>query len=248
VPDTLDNPDFSKAMDCGVKGALYYTCQERMRRKVTNLVAGLNLAPGSRIVDAGCGSGILAVMALGGIVDRPSEMLLIEMVMDSVVKAEAAVRQAVHTERRNEKMFLSLVHGTVPEDIPPTWHGRANLVICAQVAMYIPKEKKPAFITGLAKLVAPGGTLIMPTIHPDFAAKMYKPVDGKPGSVWVGSGKGKDDHEEHYVPGQDYVNMLHAEGLASENHQLPCTPEMAQEPYCKTGDILWDILYSRRSA
>ncbi len=116
--------------------------------KLSEAKAGLALAPGMRVLDAGCGSGLLAAM----VAEEPG----VEVV--GVDANERAITFARETFQRDNLSFrLGLVDDLA---LAP---GSFDRIVFLEVIEHLTRAQGEATLAGFHRLLAPGGRLVLST-------------------------------------------------------------------------------------
>jgi len=124
----------------------------------------LPLAAGARVLDAGCGTGLLT-LALLRVLKRPAEITAVDLSGRSLQTARRAVRKHAHDPRHK----ISFVRANAlslpfPDD-------SFDLVVTSGVLEYLPLREG---LGELARVLAPGGHLFFLPVRPSHATRLLE--------------------------------------------------------------------------
>ena len=116
----------------------------------TEYVAGHVALPGAKVVDVGCGGGLLSE----SLAARGASVLGIDASAESVAAARAHLQESgLDVEYR----------ATTAETLADTLPGRFDLVTCMELIEHVPDGA--ALVAACARLARPGGTVVFSTIN-----------------------------------------------------------------------------------
>lgn len=124
----------------------------------------LPLAPGARILDAGCGTGLLT-LALLRVLERPASITAVDLSMSSLFTARRAVVSA-HSQTRHRISFVqaNVLALPFPDEA-------FDCIVTSGVLEYVPLDKGFA---ELARVVAPGGYLLHLPVEPSAMSRLLE--------------------------------------------------------------------------
>ncbi len=126
-----------------------------------------HLAPlpaNARILDAGCGTGLLT-LALLKILERPARIHAIDLSASSLVKARRAVQENSARIRHNVRFAQANVLSL------PFADESFELIVTSGALEYVPLADGMA---ELARVLVPGGYLLHLPVRPSFASKLLE--------------------------------------------------------------------------
>ena len=118
--------------------------------------ARLSLSSGARILDAGCGTGLLT-LALLRVLDRPVRIAAVDLSGSSLLKARRAVSEA----KSPRKHRVDFTHANVLE--LPFADETFEFVVTSGVLEYVPLREG---FSELARVLAPGGYMLHLPVKP----------------------------------------------------------------------------------
>ncbi len=136
----------------------YRSSMERYLRETP-----LRLPAGARILDAGCGTGLLT-LALLRVLTRPSEITAVDLSGRSLQTARRAVRKladARHTVTFVQANALSL----------PFADDSFDLLVTSGVLEYLPLQDG---LREFARVLAPGGHMVFLPVRPSLASRLLE--------------------------------------------------------------------------
>jgi len=141
----------------------------------------LDLGPGERLLDVGCGWGKLAVPAAAhGAVSFGVDLSAVMLASARNHAAESAT--GIHLARSE---------GTAL----PFRHGAFDVVWCHAVIMHLPKDEARSLVDEIARVLKPGGRAFL---HFPNAAHPAS-IASRAASVWAGSGSPLSIHRRSYT-------------------------------------------------
>jgi len=124
----------------------------------------LPLPAGSRILDAGCGTGLLT-LALLRVLERPAKITAVDLSARSLQTARRAVEKAdVDPRHKISYIHANVLHLPFPDD-------SFDFVLTSGVLEYVPLR---AGMSELARVVAPGGYLFHLPVRPSPASTLLE--------------------------------------------------------------------------
>ncbi|MFN2453058.1 MAG: class I SAM-dependent methyltransferase [Pyrinomonadaceae bacterium] len=126
-----------------------------------------NLMPlhgGARILDAGCGTGLLT-LALMKVLEHPASINAIDLSASSLVKARRAVRDKL----RHTPHHVNFAQANVLA--LPFANASFELIVTSGALEYVPISEG---MTELARVLAPGGYLLHLPVRPSPASKLLE--------------------------------------------------------------------------
>jgi len=138
----------------------------RYGRSIERYLRGnpLPLSPGARILDAGCGTGLLT-LALLRVLERPARITAVDLSLSSLRMARRAVRKA-DTRRPHQVCFAQANVLALP--FPD--HS-FELVMTSGVLEYVPLREG---MGELARVLAPGGYLFHLPVKPSPVSRLLE--------------------------------------------------------------------------
>lgn len=125
----------------------------------------LPLKQGARVLDAGCGTGLLT-LALQRNIHFPVEIIALDLSATSIVEAQKAVLQSNGLKlQNNRKCDVSFTQGNVLS--LPFSDDSFDLVVTSGALEYVPLQDG---LTELARVIAPGGHLLHLPCRPSPAS------------------------------------------------------------------------------
>jgi ubiquinone/menaquinone biosynthesis C-methylase UbiE len=124
----------------------------------------LRLSPGARILDAGCGTGLLT-LALLRVLERPAEITAVDLSGRSLQTARRAVRK-LKADPRHKISFVQANALSLPFA-----NGSFDLVVTSGVLEYLPLREG---MGELARVLAPGSHLIFLPVRPSPASTLLE--------------------------------------------------------------------------
>lgn len=123
----------------------------------------LPLAPGAKVLDAGCGTGLLT-LALLKVIDLPVQIAAVDLSATSIATARSAVKE--HAGRTQSVCFsqanvLSL----------PFRDNTFDAIVTSGVLEYVPLLKG---FGELARVLAPGGHMLHLPVRPSLASRFLE--------------------------------------------------------------------------
>lgn len=114
-------------------------------------------APGLRVLDVGCGDGYGCA--------------LLGTVASSVVGVDYDEIAVTEARRKYRQPGLRFVQGRLPgADLPP---GAFDLITCFEMLEHIPEGEQDPLLDDLARVLAPGGVLLLSTPNRDVKERHY---------------------------------------------------------------------------
>ncbi len=125
----------------------------------------LPLAPGARVLDAGCGTGLLT-LALLRVLRRPADITSIDLSVRSLQTARRAVEKAEQGARRSRVTFAQADALRLPFA-----DDTFDLVMTSGVLEYLPLREG---LREMARVLAPGGHLFFVPVRPSLASRLLE--------------------------------------------------------------------------
>lgn len=123
----------------------------------------LPLAPGAKVLDAGCGTGLLT-LALLKVIDMPVQFTAVDLSATSMATAVRAVKEQMGRAQQvgfSQANVLSLPFGD----------NTFDLIVTSGVLEYVPL---PEGFGELARVLAPGGHLLHLPVRPSLASRFLE--------------------------------------------------------------------------
>lgn len=130
-------------------GALYATATAHHRAHDHEVLHGLGLAPGDRVLDVGCGVGDLTLSLWEAV--QPGGTVTGLDVSASVLEQAAA--------GAGERQGLSWVHAPAQDVARAVEPGRVDAVVSVAALHWVPGGDHPRVLSGIAGVLRPGGRL-----------------------------------------------------------------------------------------